>query len=458
MLSMNKKDYFVTGFITLLFLLAPVTFSVIQTNHSVGGSARAYLIEVPLVLLGCYVVVWQLLVKRKIKDMSRLSQIILAGTILFGLYYVASLGVRYLTGSLSFGGFFLARVIIETSILFLSCEYFKVKGKTVLNSFVLIGILTTLWQYGILFFGTGFLRGNDPVLTISYVYVIFCNVFHVILAFYYLHTKNKNLRLFYVCLFLLNFPTVLLTGSRVGAVASAFILTIVFLLDHNRYSVGQKVGQVFGTYGLIILATVGGLLISDGENKGIIVRSLSIPVELVKKVTPTSVDTKIDQLLTFKVTEQKFEDLKTEKEYKDTSNYVEDSKEVSSNQRKEANSKAYDQIFANWKNVVFGTGTTMIHRYDNKYQKPHNYFAQYTLGYGLIGFILTVVIFFSPFITVLKNSKTDFFILLSMQFPILLNSFLQPAFGNIVVLFMFMLINYAVALGMTSFRQMIEEA
>lgn len=437
----------VATLIVLSLMVSPLTLTLFKTNFSIGGAAQFYAIEFLVVFLGVYVIIWELLIKKKWPKISVLSKKMLLVAIVFGTYYVATLIGRYLLGTLSTGSFFLARIVIESIVIFIALDYFKVTKKTILDSLVVVLILTTIWQYGNIFLGSGFLRGSNPVLTSTYVYVIYCNTVHVILAYYYFSTSQLKKKSWLVSIYLFNFPTILLTGSRVGVVTTLFVIALLILFSSKKRSIWQRLRDILVMTLLVFVCFAGTIVLASSENKGIVLRSMSIPLSIVKKITPTSIDNKIDELLTFKVDDSKIKDIKTEKKYNDSSDYVNDTIEVSGNQRKEANQKAYDMIFKSPQNFLFGTGTGMIHRYGNTYQKPHNYFAQYTLSFGIIGFLLTCVLYFMPLVYQLKRNFQQFTLLAVILFPIILNSFLQPALGTIVVLYVYMMLLFSFSLG-----------
>lgn len=445
----KRADLIASALIIISLMVSPATIALFKTSFSIGGSAQFYTIEFLVAIIAVYVIVWELMIKRNWEKISGLSKKMLLVAVIFGVYYVGTLIVRYFLGTLSTGSFFLARIIIESIVIFIALDYFKITKKAILDSLIIVLILTTIWQYGNIFLGTGFLRGTNPVLTSTYVYVIYCNSVHVILAYYFLKAVDTKEKALILAIFLFNFPTVLLTGSRVGVVTTAFVMTLLVLFYASQLSVLKRVVYVIGIYLLMFGCFVGTIILASSENKGIVLRSVSIPLSIVKKVTPTSVDSKIDELLTFKVDDSKIKDIKTEKKYDNSSEYVQDTIEVSGNQRKEANQKAYDKIFESPQNFIFGTGTGMIHRYGNTYQKPHNYFAQYTLSFGIIGFALSLLMYLMPLFYQLKRNWRHFILMAVMLFPIILNSFLQPALGTIVALFVYILLLFSFSLGMS---------
>lgn len=440
-----NKETIAMLLMTFILLISPITVGLIKTEFSVGGAARFYLIELIVLSIGIYAVGWQLIIKRKYKQLSPVSKVMFSTAIVFGIYYSLTIIVRLLTHNLTFGSFFLARVVIESVVVFLCLDYFSISRKTIFRTVLLTLALVTLWQYGILILGGGFLRGKNPVLTISYVYVIFCNVAHVILLKELIGTENKKIKAGLLLLFFFNMMTILLTGSRVGIVISLFTLTL-FVLFKKGMEIKTRCLNIVLIYGLTLVGFVLMFTFSNNVNKGIIVRSISVPLKVIDKVTPEAVSDKIESLLIFEIDNDKIQDISSEEDYKDSSAYVDDTIEVSGNQRKEANQKAYDLIFSDAKSLLFGRGTNIIHRYGDVYQKPHNYFAQFTLAFGIVGLVMVSIILFAPIFFLLKR-KGDLFFLLLLLFSFMFNAFLQPSFGNIVVLYVYMTVLFSMTVA-----------
>lgn len=448
--KISRKEMLQVSTITLMALVAPVTIKVLESNLSVNGSAYMYLNEIIVILLGVYVILYQGLFKGKIKEFSKLTMFNLLIGVLFGVLYIATLLLRYKMGTLTFGSFFLARLIVQATIIIVLVDYFKINKKVLIFSYISIYVLTTIWQYGILFFGSGALRGTDPVLTISYVYAIFVNSVHALLAILYYRSRSIRNRRIILGLYLINLPTLLLTGSRVGLMISLFVIVVVILskaLDMTKpehpvkFFLKDTISIVLLSFAMLIFT----VLLSSNINKSVTVRSISVPVKIVKKITPKEFGNKLDELLTFDVDQDDIGDITSENSIENSNDYLNETSEVSSSHRKEANGKAYELIFSSPFNLILGTGTGIIHRYGDVYQKPHNFFAQYALAFGLMGFVMTLLLYFSGVLNIYKNGfKEDKLLVTVLILPMVINSFLQPSFGNIFALFTFILTVYSI--------------
>lgn len=445
--SNNRKDIFQTLMIAAMITLSPLVLEVLKTDLSAGGAARMYFNEIIILMLGVYIIFYKLLIKKKWNLINKNTAILLLVGVIFGVYYVLSLLYRIKFAEVTFGSFFLARIVIEATIIIVAVDYFKIKISVLLKALLIAYIVAIGTQYVNLMRGIQ-LRGSNETLTISYIYTIFLNMCHGLLAFLWVKTKSQKERVLATFLYLISLPTIFLTGSRVGFVLSLFIVfMVVILLSPKDYIKTNLLKYVL----LVIISLslfAGTIAAVSNANKVVAVRSVSIPINLIKKVTPSSVDTWIDSLLLFDVDNDDIGDITSENDISDTEDYLNETSEVSSAHRKEANAKAYQIIFDNPINFAIGTGASIIHRYDDVYQKPHNYFAQYALAFGVLGFIATSVLYFSGVIITLRQKNFNKSILLiSLIFSMIVNSFLQPSFGNILGLFSFILVVYVFANG-----------
>lgn len=433
----------------ILGVLSSQTVNLFSTNQSVSGSATVYLIELVVVLFSIYVVLYQLLIRRKIKEMSGSIKYTLAMIIIFGVFFVIMTAVRLVSHQSLANSMLLPRIVIEAGLIYICLSYFKVRAEVVIASMLALYLTLNVWDYGILFFGDGVIRGTSPVFGNSYVFSIFCSMIAPLLMYLYMK-EGKAVKIAMALLYILNIPISLLTGSRTILILSVGFMFFTVLL----YAKGIKsiVNYFLLLAAPVIVITIGFILFGSPQNKNLTFRSFAIPIEVVKKVTPDSIDKKIDEFTSVKLVEKKKDVVwkegkvvSTGKEKKEVvNNTLERESQVSQFQRDDVNKRAKDEIKASTQNLLFGSGKSLVLVYSGRLEKPHNYALQYTLAFGVVGFILTIGIYFAPLVFAFRLLKfKDFcFFVLTAYLSIIINGQFQPAFGNIIVIYLMFVMAY----------------
>ncbi|MEK4150847.1 O-antigen polymerase [Carnobacterium sp. FSL E2-0243] len=434
---------------TILGVLSSQTVNLFPTKQSMTGGANVYIIELVVIFFSVYVIVYQLFFKRKLKEMPSSVKYMLLMVIIFGFFFIAMTSLRILTHQSLANSMYLPRVVMEAGLIYICLSFFKVRAETVFASILTLFVVLNLWDYGILFFGNGVIRGTSPVFGNSYVFAIFCSMVAPLLMYFYIK-GTKKMKVAMAILYVLNIPISILTGSRTVLILSIGFMFLTILL----YSSGIK--KMFYYFILVIAPVIiiagSFILFASPQNKSYTFRSFSIPISIVKKVTPESIDKKIDEFTSVEILEKKKDVVwkngkvvsSTEEKEKLVNNSLERESQVSQFQREDVNNRAKEEIQASTQNLLFGSGKSLVLVYSGRLEKPHNYFLQYTLAFGLIGFFLTVLIYFSPIVFAFKKmNKKDFcFFVLTGYLSVLINGQLQPAFGNIIAIYLMMIMAY----------------
>lgn len=436
--EIEKKDIIQIFVITFLGFISTWTVKFPGSEFSAANAVAVYWIEVVLLGFSLYVVCYQLLLKRKLKECSQLSKFLFWIMMFFSIYWVLTTLMRILTHSLLPASFLLPRVVIEAALLFLCLEYFKIKPLTVLIGFITMFSFFVLWDYWILFLGDGIIRGTSPVMGNSYAFAIFYGMIYPLGASLYSHSNKKNQRIL-LTIYIVSLPIIILTGSRTGLLLGVFLAVLAFIIEKQPV---KKIVQRVLVMGLLAVAMIGLILaVGDAESKNQTVRTISVPIRLIQKVVPQDLSDQITELTTFKVVEI---DKVTGEEVTEEKNMDKESN-ISTYQRHDVNQRAYQSIFKNMRNFFFGTGNSLIKVYSGRLEKPHNYFSQYMMAFGVVGFILSSLIYFSPLVfSWFKPKKRIFFRVLVLAYGSLcINGVMQPALGNYVLIFMMMMLSYS---------------
>lgn len=439
---LNKLDVFVILIIPVFLLLSQQTISLLSTTLATSGTAAIQIVELFILCLAFYPVVIQLIVKRKIREANFLSKMIFYCMLFFSIFFVLITAYRILRNEASTGGFYLARVVIESALIFLTLDYFKINPISIFYGFLLSLLSTTIGQYIIIIFGKGYIRGRGPILSNSVIYVTFVLMIIPIVWYFILNTQKK-FKLFLLLFYIVLIPALLLAGSRTGfslALLLSFISIMVFLPNKNlkRYIYYIGTLMVSSLIPLILLIVFGTTL-----QRNEVQRSISVSLEVVS--IPLSKESKITfpkltNILALRNNE--IENNVAEKEIKENKK-SDFTIEASNNYRRKWNQTAKNEIFSSTKTFIVGTGRNQIQTQIHKKQSPHNILWQYLLPFGLIGTLFAFGIFFSPMLFVLKKKKEAISLLYMINGAMLVNGLVQPVYGWLVLCVTLMALSYA---------------
>ncbi|MFS7412852.1 O-antigen ligase family protein [Carnobacterium maltaromaticum] len=434
------RNFFTMLLIFLLIMGAQFSINIVNQT-SVSGSAKIYIVEIFIFLFSFYVVFINMIVKKQLKDSTFISKFIFFMMIVFIVFYISTSVYRIVNGQSLTGSLFLARVIIETSLIFLCLDYFKIKSELVLKSLFLIALTSSIWQLVILFLENGVIRGSI-VLGNSNVYNTFIMMLIPPMIFTFGDKKYdwKWINCINIFLFI---PISLLSGSRIGYMLMMFILFVSILIFLPKFSLAKKFLTIlfFVILSMVIIITIN--LFGNQLSKNNISRSISIPVSIVYKVIPKYTSEINHQEKKESEIDSKKINLK-ESNKLSQSEYVAATAAKSNAYREEWNSLAKESILKSPTNFFIGSGISIVHTSVSGYQTPHNFILQYMLPYGVIGTIICFILLFSPLIMILKFHKLKIMLLYSIYFPLVITSINQPLLGNMIMCFTLFLLVYAV--------------
>ncbi|MCH4057134.1 MAG: hypothetical protein LKE89_04290 [Lactobacillaceae bacterium] len=429
----KKKNILVTAFIALAFIFSQFTFA-IPTSHAAGGAAKIFIIELFIIALGIYVVLWRLLIKGELKIASLWTKYYFILAIIFAVFYLATFVYRIFNHMSLVSSFLLARIIIEVCIVAISLDFLKINFQSIFTGLLVGNFVSVLTQFAIVLWGVGEIRtGNHNLLGNSITSYICMIMFYPVLIYCLSNHRNPLIyRILSTLLIILSIPTLIYSGSRIALSVGLFILVlsaVVMLIIHlmTAKSFWKFIGWIAGTT-IIFLFLIG--LFSSPTNKQNLIRSVDVPTSLYNRVVPDAAQIDLYGLVNpdqgVRKKHKKKKDLQKAEESIKLSNYM----------RVIINDKAKKKIFTNPRNLLFGIGMSSIYTDNWGYQKPHNLFLLYLLPFGLIGTIISYLILFGPLIFMLtrriQSTKVNWALLLLTYFPIILISWHQPTLGTLI--------------------------
>lgn len=427
-------DFFQIVLCMVLVLGAQLSFS-ISNSSGVSGSSKVFVVELIVIAFGFYVVFINQLIRKKIRESSKLSRSIFIMLLTFVAYYVVYFIYRIVTRQSLTGSLYLARVVVETGIIFLSLDYFKVKSSNVLKGLFLVGLISSLWQIFILFTQDGVIRGSI-VLGNSNVYNLFMMMIIPALIYTINHQKD-NWKWLNLSVLVVSIPVILLTGSRAGFVVLLFMIIMSVLLLMSDVLVKKRILVSLGVLMYTLVSIVGINFFGSQISKNNVSRSISIPYELVMKVMNKK------EVIPDEKKDYSKVDLKNSYQFNEEE-YVAATAGKSNSYRKEWNGLAKDSIMRNPVNFLFGSGMSVVHTSVSGYQTPHNFILQFMLPFGLIGLIICFALIFAPLVSGLKLGRMRFLLLAMTYFPVLVISLNQPLLGNMVISFSQIMLGYSI--------------
>ncbi|MGY3777180.1 O-antigen ligase family protein [Isobaculum melis] len=435
--NLRKIDLIICLMIPALVLFSQETVNFLATSFATSGTATLQIIEIVIVGIAFYPVFIQLLFRRKIMNASLLSKIFFTCMMIFGLLFVGMTAYRIVTGNMNTGSFYLARVVIETALIMLTLDYFKVNPLSIIIGFILALLTTTVGQYFIILFGKGFIRGRGPILSNSVVYVTF-TLMIIPLLWYFILNSNIKIKIALIGLYLLTIPPLLLAGSRSGFVLALLISFLSILLFIQK----RNVKAFFSYFGILFFSSLVPFIIllclGSSLQLNEVERSVSIPISTMNKVLPSQAKVSFKEMISFRQFSE------TSKQYVKKDKKTDYTIEVSNNQRKDWNQIAKNEIFENLQTFLLGTGKNQIVTKQQKEQSPHNVVLQYLLPFGLIGTIFAFGILFSPLVLVLKKGKTAIALMFMVHGAVLINGIVQPIYGWLVICLAISSLSYAI--------------
>lgn len=418
----TKKNYLISLLIGSLIVLSQLKIG-FSSNVAVSGTAQIFVIELVIFSFSLYVILYKLLISREIRKASFSSKILMTFLVIFTLYYFIGLLYRLSTGMSLAGNFLLARILIEMVCSLLIINYFKINIQTIILALLGAKTVSTFVQYFILFFGKGGIRGPGNMLDNSVTEYTFLLMLYPIIIFSIFFFDGLVKKLSYFNL-LFNIPTLILSGSR--AAFPIMLLTVALSLIYVFFKVDKK--KSFIIFGTILATSIISFLVigffAQNDNKQAMSRSISLPITLYNKITPSSIHIDIN----------KFSKPTYVSEKSKTKRTVEQTIELSNDMRYEINNRSKKIITQNAQNFLFGTGASSVPAL-NGYQKPHNLFLLFMLPFGLVGTIICFIIIFMPIILALKDriNLNALFLIFITYLPVIIISLNQPILGTMVI-------------------------
>lgn len=442
----NKKNLITSLIIALVFIFSQATVG-IPTTHAANGTAKIFIIEVFIVLMGIYTIFWRLMVKRELSKASVTIKYYFVLMFAFGIFYLLTFIYRYITHMPLISSFLLARIIVEICIVAISLSYFKINFQTIYSGLLMGNLVSVATQYWIVLFGVGEIRtGNHNLLGNSITsYSCLIMLFPVII---YCLARNNNDRTYTVSswtLLIASIPTLIYSGSRIALSVGLFVLVISAIVMAILKLIPFK--KFWAFFGLLAATTIAFLILiglfSSPQNKENLVRSTDVPISLYNRVTPDALNVDMYQLVR---PDKPTRHGKKRKKNKDKE-LAEESIKLSNYMRVIINDKAKEKIFEKPQNTAVGIGMSSIYTKNWGYQKPHNLFLLYLLPFGFLGALMSYLILFGPLVLLLLHkvafTKTKLLLLALTYFPTILISWHQPTLGTLIICLTFILVSFA---------------
>lgn len=421
----------------LVFLLLILTRTTLKIANpfSVTNVAKVNIADIVMLLMGVYVVLYQLIIKQKLKALSKRSKIIFCLSVALCVYFGITTLCRYFIYDIKNISILMTQVILYGVVFYFMFELHYLNYKSFVKGLGLFFTAVNIWSITIFLITSNSIRTSELLGNIN-VYIGFAFVTTPLLIYHYIKHSDKKINC--VLLYTNIFCTAIIfmfSGSRFGIWGYLFELVVVYLVAFG-FKIPKKVLAWSGITIVCISVFCTGFYFANSKVKGDVIRTMQIPRTVINKVfgestlkpNPEDVEGDDNDFEPEKDPEppEATPDITNANPFFD--NVPEDGVVVSLTR-----DRIYKRTSAILKEYwLFGTGRHSIQFYGWGYQSPHNYILEMLTCYGVVGSIIYAGITFyliAYFIRRIKKDKRNILFLTSYLI-VFTFSMVEPLLGD----------------------------